>query len=245
MVLAGAEESSIEQRCAIAGQLLDALAAIPTAYIANISTPMVSHSLSLNCTRLKRQKLHHLASVGHLLGTVIHTPLSQWSFLQVRNVLSALADLLAGLELALSLTSDISIKLKAHVSKIDGYMASAALEAQREQVYHLPRPYQMSDSHERTAQPLDTDQGTSPQKAKTDGDFAIPDLFGDWTFELSPDHRLQLQTDLTTDWPIHVGRNGMPDYFGGSFGSGLDIAPSLGEQGVLDTSSFNSDTTFP
>ncbi|CAD6582776.1 MAG: hypothetical protein TREMPRED_003385, partial [Tremellales sp. Tagirdzhanova-0007] len=229
MVLAGAEESSIEQRCAIAGQLLDALAAIPTAYIANISTPM----------------LHHLASVGHLLGTVIHTPLSQWSFLQVRNVLSALADLLAGLELALSLTSDISIKLKAHVSKIDGYMASAALEAQREQVYHLPRPYQMSDSHERTAQPLDTDQGTSPQKAKTDGDFAIPDLFGDWTFELSPDHRLQLQTDLTTDWPIHVGRNGMPDYFGGSFGSGLDIAPSLGEQGVLDTSSFNSDTTFP
>ena len=44
MVLAGAEESSIEQRCAIAGQLLDVLAAIPTAYIAAISTPMVSHA---------------------------------------------------------------------------------------------------------------------------------------------------------------------------------------------------------
>ena len=42
MILAGIEESSIEQRCSIAGQLLDALAAIPTAYIASISAPMVS-----------------------------------------------------------------------------------------------------------------------------------------------------------------------------------------------------------
>ncbi len=42
MVLAGAEESSVERRCAIAGELLDALSAIPTAYIAAISSPMVS-----------------------------------------------------------------------------------------------------------------------------------------------------------------------------------------------------------
>lgn len=40
MVLAGLEESSVEQRCAIAGHLLDALASIPTPYIAAISATM-------------------------------------------------------------------------------------------------------------------------------------------------------------------------------------------------------------
>lgn len=38
---AGAEEFSVDRRCAIAGELLDALSAIPTAYIAAISSPMV------------------------------------------------------------------------------------------------------------------------------------------------------------------------------------------------------------
>ena len=42
MVSADLEESSVDQRCAIAGQLLDALAAIPTAYIAAISATFVS-----------------------------------------------------------------------------------------------------------------------------------------------------------------------------------------------------------
>jgi len=42
MVLASLEESSVEQRCAIAGHLLDALASIPTSYIAAISATMAS-----------------------------------------------------------------------------------------------------------------------------------------------------------------------------------------------------------
>jgi hypothetical protein len=41
MVLAGGEESSVGQRCAIAGELLDALATVPTAYIQAISAPTV------------------------------------------------------------------------------------------------------------------------------------------------------------------------------------------------------------
>lgn len=42
LALAGAENHSVARSCEIAGELLDALAAIPTAYITAISAPMVS-----------------------------------------------------------------------------------------------------------------------------------------------------------------------------------------------------------
>jgi hypothetical protein len=44
LALASAENHSVGRSCEIAGELLDALAAIPTAYIMAISTPMVGHS---------------------------------------------------------------------------------------------------------------------------------------------------------------------------------------------------------
>jgi len=42
MVMAGTEEANVSQRCMIAGELLDGLASVPTAYIHASSTPMVS-----------------------------------------------------------------------------------------------------------------------------------------------------------------------------------------------------------
>ena len=124
-------------------------------------------------------------------------------------------------------------------------MARAAVEAQREQVYHLPRIVQTTDSHERTTQTLDAERRVSPLTDKIGGELAIPDVFDEWTFELSPDHQLQLQTDLTTDWPINVGRSGMPEYFGGFFGVGSGSTPSLGQDSnLLETGTFNSDTSF-
>lgn len=41
MVMAGTEQASVSQRCMIAGELLDGLASVPTAYIHASSTPMV------------------------------------------------------------------------------------------------------------------------------------------------------------------------------------------------------------
>ena len=227
MVLAGAEESSVEKRCSIAGELLDALAAIPTAYIAAISSPMVGTPFLLN--RADEGQLHHLASVGHLLSTVIQgPPLSPWSFLQVRNVLLAIADLLSGLELALSYPSDISTKLKAHVCKIDTYMATAAISGQRAQVYHIPRPAHASDS---TFDSDNTTTGNSSrntptglsreshvrsiQEAPFDEASLTADLMDDWTFKFSPEHQIQLQTDLTTDWPFEIGGGGLFDFLVG------------------------------
>lgn len=43
MVVAGMAEWSVEQRCSIAGELLDAFATVPRAYIQAISTPLVGH----------------------------------------------------------------------------------------------------------------------------------------------------------------------------------------------------------
>lgn len=42
MVMTGLEDASVEKRCAIAGELLDALSTVPTAYIQAISSPIVS-----------------------------------------------------------------------------------------------------------------------------------------------------------------------------------------------------------
>lgn len=55
LALAAAEDFRVEQRCAFAGELINALASIPGAYIAAVSRPMVSpivqsRSLTASCT---------------------------------------------------------------------------------------------------------------------------------------------------------------------------------------------------
>ena len=84
-------------------------------------------------------QMHHLAGVGHLLGSVIQSPLSQWTYLQVRNVLLAMVDLLASLEANTS-TEGGSARLKAHIQRIDAYMTNAAREKQGKEVYHSALP---------------------------------------------------------------------------------------------------------
>ncbi|OXG52380.1 nuclear protein [Cryptococcus neoformans] len=109
MVVAGMAEWSVEQRCSIAGELLDAFATVPRAYIQAISTPL----------------LHHLAGVGHLLASIIHSPLSPAAYLHVRTVLLSMADLLSSLESHLTSTGGIAPKLREHVERIDRYMTTA------------------------------------------------------------------------------------------------------------------------
>ncbi|WVN85559.1 uncharacterized protein L203_100707 [Cryptococcus depauperatus CBS 7841] len=110
MVIAGMAEWSVEQRCAIAGELLEAFSKVPRAYIQATSTPL----------------LHHLAGVGHLLASIIHSPLSPSVYLHVRTILLSMADLLSSLETSLTNTTGIAPKLRDHVERIDRYMATAA-----------------------------------------------------------------------------------------------------------------------
>lgn len=203
MVLAGLEESSVEQRCAIAGHLLDALAAIPTSYIAAISATMV-RSWSAGRAPLTIQ-LHHLASVGHLLASVIQQPLSQWSFLQVRNVILAMSDLIYGLETALAMTPDISAKLKAHAIIIDDRMRAAASAAGQTLISSSPAVPALRPSMDLSSTSAHLGQTAPPIDTGFEG-------LDDWTFEFSPDHQLQLQNVLTANWPFEFTRRGSLGY---------------------------------
>ncbi|OCF56638.1 hypothetical protein L486_05492 [Kwoniella mangroviensis CBS 10435] len=111
MVIAGMAEWSVEQRCAIAGELLDSLAALPKPFMQACGAPLI----------------HHIAGVGHILANIIQSPLSPTSYLHVRTVLLRMADLLSSLESTLKSASVLCIaaKLRDHVERIDDYMISA------------------------------------------------------------------------------------------------------------------------
>jgi hypothetical protein len=71
MVLLTAEDVTVDQKCAIARELLDGFAKIPVFYWRAISSTL----------------LHQLAGIGSILGSAIEGPLSESSYLQVRDVL--------------------------------------------------------------------------------------------------------------------------------------------------------------
>ncbi|KAL6831528.1 hypothetical protein J3E69DRAFT_329630 [Trichoderma sp. SZMC 28015] len=124
MVLARTEDRSVNQLCTMAGSFLDELLTIPAAYIRSASTAMI----------------HLLAGVGHILGYVITAPLSQWTFIQVRSALLAMADLISSLETAIKSSSGIALRLRNHVARIDTYMTEAVKNSRRNQVIHSAIP---------------------------------------------------------------------------------------------------------
>ena len=104
---------SIEERCKIASEVVDAFTRIPATYLRAISSPL----------------LHHLAGIGSILGSVFEEPISEVAYEQVRVVLLALAQLLEILDHGMQSTSSAQ-RLRDLVAQIDGYMKS-----QRDQVY--------------------------------------------------------------------------------------------------------------
>ncbi|GLA99218.1 hypothetical protein AtubIFM61612_010684 [Aspergillus tubingensis] len=119
---------TINRCCDIASDLLDELSSMPLTFFNAIST----------------SSLHHLSHIGHLLGTTItHRPLSAWRYIQVRNILLVLADLLEKIESSRSASvsisptpfvsgtaaagsnSSLTATLRAQIREMDGYMARA------------------------------------------------------------------------------------------------------------------------
>ncbi|KAH9896250.1 fungal-specific transcription factor domain-containing protein [Xylariomycetidae sp. FL2044] len=107
MVSLSAEDASIQERCQIASEVVNAFVSIPVNYLLAISTPL----------------LHHLGEIGALLGTVLEEPLSESDYNQVRTVMLSMAQLLQNLEL-MHHGASASEKLRSQVSRIDGYMMS-------------------------------------------------------------------------------------------------------------------------
>lgn len=71
MVLFTSEDATVEQKCAIARDLLESFNKIPVEFLRAISSPL----------------LHHLAGIGAILGSAIQGPISESSYIQVRDVL--------------------------------------------------------------------------------------------------------------------------------------------------------------
>lgn len=129
MLLVGAETSpNVHLRCAIAGELLDELGSVPPSWFRAASSG----------------SLHHIAHVGHVLGSSIkdRAPLSSWSYLQVRNILLILADFLEKLEASRSTPSAnprpslFDAKLQAQIGRIDRCME----QTRQSRAQMRPRP---------------------------------------------------------------------------------------------------------
>jgi hypothetical protein len=71
MMLFTTEDVTVDQKCAIARELLDGFAKVPVFFLRAISSPL----------------LHQLAGIGSILGSAIEGPLSESSYMQVRDVL--------------------------------------------------------------------------------------------------------------------------------------------------------------
>jgi len=107
MVLWSSGGGSIEERCKIASEVVDAFMSIPGGYLQAISSPL----------------LHHLAGIGAVLGGVFEERLSESAYHQVRTVLLSLAQLLENLDHGIH-SSTSAQRLRDLVSQIDQHMAS-------------------------------------------------------------------------------------------------------------------------
>ncbi|CAO2649927.1 Nn.00g012190.m01.CDS01 [Neocucurbitaria sp. VM-36] len=107
MVLLASEQNTVEQRCQVVSEVVDAFMRIPSSYLRAISCPL----------------LHHLGGIGSVLGGVLEESLSSYQYQQVRTVLLSLAQLLENLDLGIHSVQSAE-KLRGLVVQIDNHMAS-------------------------------------------------------------------------------------------------------------------------
>ena len=105
MMLFASGGGSIEERCKIASEVIDAFTRIPATYLRAISSPL----------------LHHLAGIGSILGSVFEEPITEHAYEQIRVVLLALAQLLENLDDSIHDTKSAQ-RLRELVTQIDAYM---------------------------------------------------------------------------------------------------------------------------
>jgi len=228
---------SMAERCNIAGELLDALANIPTAYMQAISAPF----------------LHHLAGIGNLLGSVVQSPLTISAYLQTRQILLAFADLLASLETSLKFAAGTSARLSRHVARIDAFMQSAAAAKRSDRgVYHADAFAHARQQQEEEAAtvavaragrevgrgedvvvnqqqqdqlppPSSTYNGHPPETSSASASLSwnpTTNDFASWAAMMSPgqlgDTEMTLPDDLLLNWPFDTSQGTVFDSFFGA-----------------------------
>ncbi|KAH7357460.1 fungal-specific transcription factor domain-containing protein [Pyrenochaeta sp. MPI-SDFR-AT-0127] len=106
MVLLASEENTVEQRCRVVSEVVNAFMQIPISYLRAISSPL----------------LHHLRGIGSILGGVLEESLNSYQYQQVRTVLLSLAQLLENLDFG-NHSVQSAQKLRDLVTRIDHHMA--------------------------------------------------------------------------------------------------------------------------
>lgn len=148
MVLFSAEDSGVEKKCDVAGELLSVFSTVPVGYLKAISSPLVS------LCRISRQLSiadnspaaplrwywppsrirHGRKSVRNILPTRSNTPVSLFCLIHRAShdrVLGSLelADLLQRLESGLHRAAGVSQRLRSQVDRIDAYMRTQRSKA--------------------------------------------------------------------------------------------------------------------
>lgn len=100
--------NDVDKKCSVASELLEVFHQIPKPYLTAIGTPLI----------------YHLSGIGHILGSVINTPLSETSYSKVRGLLVSMAALLDSLESVLHKGAGAGRSLLEQVDRIDRFMAS-------------------------------------------------------------------------------------------------------------------------
>lgn len=177
MILLSATGASICEKCQIAQEVVSAFVAIPTAYHHAISVPL----------------LFHLGLIGQILATTLEQQLSEEDYRHIREVMMAMAQLLATLE-GLHASKGASQRLKDQINRIDEYMT---LQRRSSRAQHS-RPQHSRSTRVDSAPDMLQEQyqeapaatfGTSP--ASTFGSQTV-----DENFDLSP---LYLPSEILGD----------------------------------------------
>lgn len=173
MALFTAAGASIEERCQIANEVLDAFISVPVSYLQAISSPL----------------MHHLGGIGQILGSVLEERLSEPDYNRVRSVMLAMAQLLSNLE-GMHSSVSASASLRTRVARIDEYMAgqrNAATQALQNMLPSLQQTLQARPDLTNTL-PLESLSASSGDLINTLSLFQVPaDLLGDfnWAFDFT------------------------------------------------------------
>ena len=175
IVLCVAGDTSIEERCRVASDVVDALVQTPVAYSLAISAPL----------------LHHLGGIGVILGSVFEEPLSESDYSRIRSIILLMAQMLEKME-AIHHASGASEKLRSLVARIDEYMKVQQQDndASGEQqtgatmpTNGIPMEFGPDDSHNTATEYCAIGSGIPEWLIQVP-----PDLLGDlaWEFDLAP-----------------------------------------------------------
>ena len=177
MVLFAAGGASIDERCQIVREVVDAFISVPVTYLIAISTPL----------------LHHLGGIGAFLGSVFEEPLSEADYAQVRSIMLSLAQLLESLE-AIHHSASASEKLRSQVARIDEYMAT-----QRQ-----PAPLPLPDNRE-VAVPAQTVAAGNGNVGADSYQQMAPGMAEGWSFQVPAELLGELSWNFDFGQPWNEG----------------------------------------